>query len=991
MDTIFWRLAWKEYRQQRELMAAIAIITVVIYAVISLIRYLQNEPQWVAGTYHLAFAMPVFYALGCGATLFAGEHERETFGLLRSLSVRSSQVFWAKLAAGVATSLALIAILGLLAALATSFKPLAATDDPLGLLAYVAATFVVLLCAVLYSLLLKNPLWAVVAAGTTYLTGVVAIAALLSLLQQMLNLETNMPWLIMGVASAVLFIALLAASVGLGRRWLEREPGVLPRLLSAPVEEPAGLHAASGRKRFGRLLWHSLRENAVVYGILYALVCLFTVLALLDTAASSSPPGPLPWALLLLPVVMGSLAFFPDQWKQQYRFFAEHGVNPRTLWWSRIAAALVASMPWLLLVLLFLAATQPVYEPGRISGGQEGGYVWPWDLLTIGVLTFAWAQLSSLLFRAGILGFFVGASLALAWVFWLTLVRFLGIPDWLGVFPLVAILLWASWLRAPDWLSERDGWRPWLRWLGLVSLPAALYLVTLAAHRAYEIPDLARDTLPSGSLSGSTSPSAFAAQHVHAYSELMRPTTPEERITADRYRSLSQEMRILPGPVFTFGEGAGPPSTLPPGAEPQVEEAGAALPESANEINTQRSERRANLVNQFIEVSQRPDCDFAGGPLAMLPASESRLAHEIVAAVEEHAIELVQAGKHAEALDCYTAMDRFLRHYQQRGDWIRISQSIELEAGVYENVLREAAKAFESADEFQEAFQQWKPAPHDWKPDFQIARMREYLLTRAMVDLDRAAWQTRGSVSPEQEPAFRVLRWMPWERERSRRLIDYQALFQGMGGHDAMLSRWERNTVLQLYLPAPEHARQLEASQSTHRAALQLRLLLLAWQAENDSLPESLEELQKAYPESATIRSHSARPLLYRPQGLDVELNINGLPSVPAGTPFVWGSPELPLSYAGITYLDHKTLFAALEASEETPLDEPGAAETGATPSGGMPGSMPPGVMPPGVMEPAAMPPAAMGSAAMAVNPTVSPANRIELWQLGRIYPLPSR
>ena len=82
--TIFWRLAWKEYRQQRELLIAIALITLVILGMMLVWSWVENQDVSPAAAYHVALMMPVFYALGCGATLFAGEHERETFAFLRA-------------------------------------------------------------------------------------------------------------------------------------------------------------------------------------------------------------------------------------------------------------------------------------------------------------------------------------------------------------------------------------------------------------------------------------------------------------------------------------------------------------------------------------------------------------------------------------------------------------------------------------------------------------------------------------------------------------------------------------------------------------------------------------------------------------------------------------------------------------------------------------------------------------------------------------------
>ena len=71
-----------------------------------------------------------------------------------------------------------------------------------------------------------------------------------------------------------------------------------------------------------RLWWQSLRDSGWIFGSIYGALALLSVLIMLDQG-----PVALVWGCL--PALIGSFTFFQDHWRQQYRFFSEHGVGPR--------------------------------------------------------------------------------------------------------------------------------------------------------------------------------------------------------------------------------------------------------------------------------------------------------------------------------------------------------------------------------------------------------------------------------------------------------------------------------------------------------------------------------------------------------------------------------------------------------------------------------------------------------------------------------------
>jgi len=63
----------------------------------------------------IAIAMSALYALGCGATLFAGEHDAGTFEFQRSLPVGAGRVFFAKMTFALLSTAAMYGLTWLLA------------------------------------------------------------------------------------------------------------------------------------------------------------------------------------------------------------------------------------------------------------------------------------------------------------------------------------------------------------------------------------------------------------------------------------------------------------------------------------------------------------------------------------------------------------------------------------------------------------------------------------------------------------------------------------------------------------------------------------------------------------------------------------------------------------------------------------------------------------------------------------------------------------
>src|SRR5262245_23025269 len=108
-DSAIQRLLWKEYRVQRGFWLSMAGLAVTCQLIVLLApEHVITHSSWLFG---LAMGIPAFYALGCGATLFAAEREEGTLEQLRVLPAPSWEVWWSKVGFSVASTAGLLALL----------------------------------------------------------------------------------------------------------------------------------------------------------------------------------------------------------------------------------------------------------------------------------------------------------------------------------------------------------------------------------------------------------------------------------------------------------------------------------------------------------------------------------------------------------------------------------------------------------------------------------------------------------------------------------------------------------------------------------------------------------------------------------------------------------------------------------------------------------------------------------------------------------------
>ena len=173
-----------------------------------------------------------------------------------------------------------------------------------------------------------------------------------------------------------------------------------------------------------------------------------------------------------------------------------------------------------------------------LSSFLRGGVGWYAGFLLLAIIGFCCGQLASMLFRSGIIAAFAAVLIALATAVWVISMRLLEINLLWSVAPIPLALLFATWLRAPDWIFERNTWRGWLRVGAALALPLAALLIAVPSYRIYQIPDVSPGFSPD------------------EYARSMTPTA-EETKTADMYLRAGD---LLTWPKESHEIGSRPPN-----------------------------------------------------------------------------------------------------------------------------------------------------------------------------------------------------------------------------------------------------------------------------------------------------------------------------------------------------------------------------------------------------------------------------------------------
>ncbi len=536
--TPYLHLCWKEYRSVRAFWISTVILTAVLQVLLLFASW--NPIELTKMTYVLALGFPALFAVGSAGVAFAGEQEEGTFDFLRAAPIRAGQLFASKLTViGLATLAMYVVLCG--SALLVARGELPSSGILLDLIAlWIVAGLEAIAWGTLFSLLMDRPLFAVI----------LAIAAGSMIVNVMAWIVAPAPnhALALGDYSRVLpgrllvTLAVFAADIYLGLHWLQ---GGLRRKSKSSTTRPSDAAkltataelsppiAAEWKRQYPerapilvRLFWQHWRQSKWLM-LLMAVLQIGVSAVVCYSNTGKELVGAHPWGnfnyqnavlvpLAVFSALMGSFVFLGDQERRNFRFFVEHNVPSRYVWFTRqvpwIFTALVST---LVVCCVWLKAESNVghlWQMVLLAMGQQryqdySGFLYLPPLpyaLSIAAVSFAAGQWVSMFVRSGVLAGFFGLLLCSVLCYWVYLMSVLHIGWWWSVALIPLLLLWATWLRAPDWISENITWRARLQAGTVVMVPALALCIAVPIYRVQSIPVVQPGFNPAEYLAGIT-------------------------------------------------------------------------------------------------------------------------------------------------------------------------------------------------------------------------------------------------------------------------------------------------------------------------------------------------------------------------------------------------------------------------------------------------------------------------------------------------------
>ena len=387
--SIFWRVVWKEYRLQRSLWIAMAALTAILQLLV--IAYEPPHQARAETLYLLALAFPALYALGCGATLFAGEREAGTYEFQRSLPVCAWAVFVGKIVLALGSTLAMLGLMVGFATFLSKPTPPGTVDVATWrVMAWQVFGFFGLemfVWAVLFSFATKRVLLAAILGVAAASIGAHLAVAIVTTQGAVATYVDALPWRMVIAAGVAL------ADVSLAARWFREKRGRQPKFVPATAAETPPEAIALGRRFqqpqrmaiLGRLIWQHWRQSRGVSLAMAALIVpLLAMLMMWLLPARENPPwfierhaseiyrpGDKEFFALTILIALASVpllgicAFLADQRRSSRRFLADHGVPAKYVRLSRqtITLGLPLLMFFTLLLALFFLASAPLPSP----------------------------------------------------------------------------------------------------------------------------------------------------------------------------------------------------------------------------------------------------------------------------------------------------------------------------------------------------------------------------------------------------------------------------------------------------------------------------------------------------------------------------------------------------------------------------------------------------------------------------------------------------
>jgi hypothetical protein len=759
------RLLWKEYRAIRAFWLSIVVLAVLLQC---LVLAVSESPASMTLLYSIGMAAPALFALGATGAAFSMEREEGTFDFLRTAPITAGQVFTSKLGIATVAAATMFALLAGATVLLTYPRSPEALDGILGL--WGVAVLEAIAWGTLFSLLTARPLAAIVMAVAAASTAAHLLAW--SAVQPPIEPFELAPYLTAVPRRLLLATAILAIDAYLGLRWLGMAEPVrrgrsaialrtVQRVVSTDSTDQVVASRLLGRSdRSGilaHLLWQHWRQSA---WLMLLMASLHVTLTLLIILRSEWPHYIAVIPLLAFPGLMGCFVFLVDQEQARYRFFVEHNVPPRYVWLTRqllwlitlissttiIMFALLGPRHLFQIWLLVQTATDP-WSYWRQPPFTNTGFI---DLphvtrFAVGVaVCYAAGQWASMMVRSGVLAAATGLALAGVACSWAVLMVALQV-NWLwSVVPIPLLLMWATWLRAPDWVRENTSFKARACAAAALIVPAFALAVAVPIYRVHELPIV--------------SPGFDVA----AYEATI---TPEARQTAELFRRASDRYEGASISTGFNGNGSRVRVVLSPG------DLNAGNDRTPSEAARRWLDKNAEALALVLEASRRPTCVFYDPRTESDPA-ELRYGMPLVQLVLVSGRLLESEGKLDEAMDRYFTA---LRVVSQLANNPGTADSRERLLGVklvFAELVAWGTHKNQSNEGLRRAIKRLQDLDVDLlRVDDRLKN--EFIVARRYVLGDPAAWTALfGRLSNDRMPPMRWPTLLPWEEDRGLRELN---------------------------------------------------------------------------------------------------------------------------------------------------------------------------------------------------------------------------
>ncbi|MDA7667668.1 hypothetical protein N8611_01545, partial [bacterium] len=218
---------------------------------------------------------------------------------------------------------------------------------------------------------------------------------------------------------------------------------------------------------WGALIWQQYRQLRLPAALWIGVTLFATFLTWLKQyTASVSSPGQDPILAItacLGVLSIGVLTFYQGSRRGEKAFLANRGVNPSTVWWTRVIPALIVSLPIQIILVI------NILFPALITGQLQQSTIEPFLAVTVTILVFVSGILASQSIERPVFAFLVAPCL----FFFIVAMPQVWAPD-AETSPILitVILLFGSWKLTRRWMDGQVNFRFAVSVVGYITLAA---------------------------------------------------------------------------------------------------------------------------------------------------------------------------------------------------------------------------------------------------------------------------------------------------------------------------------------------------------------------------------------------------------------------------------------------------------------------------------------------------------------------------------------